>query len=198
MAYRNPTSVVGLLAVSIVAYTLWGCGKQSETDKHAAASKMSLGSPEWNKAAAEDISVRVVAVLQRPALELSWIDEHGLPQLTAEEKGAIATNGVTGQLEVVYSTGRGSGSREVRVVIIQTSPLSSDAKLPVPESGSFIYIQNGGTLKPLLTNSVVSSLILEIYQQKRETVFFMDYPRDRTRSGGTVFWWDENGKWHEL
>jgi hypothetical protein len=198
MAYRNPTSSVASLVVGVMACTICGCGKQSETDKHAAASKMSFGSSQWNNAAAEDISVRIVAVLQRPAAQLGWINEHNLPQRTREEKEVIATNGVTGQLEVVYSTGRGSGSREVRVVIIQTSPLTSDVKLPVPESGSSIYIQDGGTLKPLLTNSVASSLTLEIYQQKRETVFFMDYPRDRVRSGGAVFWWDENGKWHEL
>lgn len=165
---------------------------------HSASSKLAYGSAEWNKEAAEDISVRIVAVLQRPAATLSWIDEHSLPQLTAEEKNAIAASGVTGQMEVVYTSGRGSGSREVRVVIIQTSPLSADAKLHVPEKGSYIYIQGGGTLKPLLTNSPASSLTLEIYQQKGETVFFMGYPRDRVRSGGSIFSWDENGHWHML
>ncbi len=119
-------------------------------------------------------------------------------QLTPEEKKAIEADGVRGQLEVVYTTGRGSGSREVRVVIIQSSPLKENARLPVPESGSAIYIEKEGALKPLSTNFPVSSLTLEIYQEKKETTFFMDYPRDRVRSGGSIFWWDENGKWHEL
>jgi hypothetical protein len=168
-------------------------------DEHAAASQLSFGSSEWNKAAAEDISVGIVAVLQKPSQRLSWLNERGALQLKQEEKDAITKSGVTGEMEVVCSRGgAGSGSREVRVVIIQRSPLNVDVRLPVPASGSFIYIQDGGTLKPLLTNSVASSLTLEIYQHKRETVFFMDCPRDRVRRGGAVFWWDENGKWHEL
>jgi hypothetical protein len=198
MPHRSSSSVISLLTAYIVVLAVCGCGRQSETDVHSASSKLAYGSPEWNKKAAEDISVRIVAVLQRPAAKLSWIDEHSLPQLTTEERKAIAASGVTGQMEVVYSTGRGTGSREVRVVIVQGSPLSADAKLRVPESGSYIYIQDGGTLKPLLTNSPASSLTLEIYQQKGETVFFMDYPRDRVRSGGSIFWWDENGHWHML
>src|SRR5271170_2825009 len=111
-------------------------------------------------------------------------------QLSAAEKDAITKSGVTGELEVVFTTGRGSGSREVRVVLIQTSPLSADGVLSIPEHGSFIYIQDQGSLKPLFTNAVASSLKLEIYQQKRDTVFFMNYPRDGVRSGGSLFWWD--------
>jgi hypothetical protein len=198
MSHFNRSSTVRLLVAGFLVCIICGCSRQSETDKHSAASKLAFGSPEWNKQAAEDISVRIVAVLQRSSQHLSWSNERDGLQLTKEEKDAIVKSGVTGEMEVVHTTGGGSGSREVRVVIIQTSPLSSDAKLPVPERGSFIYIQRDGMLKPLLTNSAVSSLTLEIYQQKRETVFFMDYPRDRVRSGGAVFWWDENGKWHML
>ena len=198
MPHSNRSSVVRLLVAGLLVCAICGCARQSEADKHSAASKLAFGSPEWNRQAAEDISVRIVAILQRPSQHLSWWNERELLQLTKEEKDAIVKSGVTGEMEVVYTTGRGSGSGEVRVVIIQTSPLSSDAKLPVPQSGSYIYIQRDGALKPLLTNSAASSLTLEIYQRKRETVFFMDYPRDRVRSGGAVFWWDENGKWHEL
>jgi len=181
----------------LLAVTVPGCGGKSAKDVNS-ESKMIFGSSQWNKAAAENISVRIVAVLQRPAPQLSWTNEREMLQLTREEKEAIESNGVTGQLEVVYTTGRGSGSREVRVVIIQSSPLKENARLPVPESGSAIYIEKEGALKPLSTNFPVSSLTLEIYQEKKETTFFMDYPRDRVRSGGSIFWWDENGKWHEL
>ena len=181
----------------LLAVIVLGCRAKSEKDLNS-ETKMVVGSPQWNKAAAENISVRIVAVLQRPATQLSWINEREMLQLTREEKEAIEANGVTGQLEVVYTTGRGSGSREVRVVIIQTNPLKENARLPVPESGSAIYLEKEGVLKPLSKNFPTSSLTLEIYQEKKETTFFMDYPRDRVRSGGSIFWWDENGKWHEL
>ena len=174
-----------------------GCRPKSEKDVNSQA-KMVVGSPQWNKAAAENISVRIVAVLQRPAPQLSWTNEREMLQLTHEEKEAIEASDITGQLEVVYTTGEGSGSKEVRVVIIQSNPLMENARLPVPESGSAIYIEKKGVLKPLSTNFPASALTLEIYQEKKETTFFMDYPRDGVRSGGSVFWWDENGKWHEL
>ncbi len=161
---------------------------------------MGFGSKEWNDAAAEDLTVRLVAVLQRPAPQLSWLKERGLLKLTKEEKAVIESKGVTGQMKVVHTTGRGSGSNEVRVVIIQKGPLNPNAKLklPVPKSGSAIYIQDDGSLKPLSTNDVQSSLTLEVYQEKPHTGFFMDYPKDRTRYGGAIFWWDEKGKLHEL
>jgi hypothetical protein len=189
----NPTRLVRLLLLS----SLMGCGKKSETDVNS-QSQMVFGSSQWNKAAAEDINVRIVAVLQRPASHLSWVNEREMLQLTREEKEAIATNGATGQLEVVYTAGRGSGSKEVRMVLIQSSPLKENGRLPVPESGSAIYIEKEGALKPLSTNFPVSSLTLEIFQEKKDTTFFMDYPRDRVRYGGSIFWWDENGKWHML
>ena len=180
-----------------LALLLSGCGRKSEKDIHS-ESKMTFNSPEWNKAAAEDISVRIISVLHRPAGSLSWINEHDLPQLTAEEQEAIAKHGVTGQMEVVYSTARGTGSKEVRVVIIQSGPLITNAHLAVPKSGCAIFIQETGELKPLFTNSPPSALTLEIFQEKKQTTFFFDYPRDRVRSGGAIFWWDENGNWHEL
>ena len=159
---------------------------------------MTLNSKEWKNAAAEDISVRIVSVLPRSVPQLSWLNEREMLQLTREEKEAIAANGVTGRLEVVYTAARGSGSKEVRVVIIQKGPLQANARLPVPKSGSAIYIQEEGKLKPFSFNSLASSLTLEIFQEKKETAFFMDYPRDRTRYGGAIFWWDENGKFHEI
>jgi len=185
-------SMLSILAV------MSGCGRVNEKDVNA-QSKMVPGSPEWNKAAAEDITVRIMAVLLRPAAQLSWVNERDMLQLTPEEKEEIATNGVTGKLEVVHTTGSGgNASREVRVVIIQSRPLKENARLPVPENGSAIYIEKAGILTPVSTNFFQSSLTLEIFQEKKETTFFMDYPRDRVRAGGAVFWWDESGKWHEL
>jgi hypothetical protein len=49
-----------------------------------------------------------------------------------------------------------------------------------------------------LSGPLKGSLTLEIFQEKKETTFFMDYPRDRVLAGGSIFWWDTNGKWHEL
>ncbi len=193
---HQSASMTGFVLLFVVVFAVAGCGRRSARDEHAAASKMRFGSSEWQKAAAEDISVRIVAVLRRPAKTLSWVGEREMLQLTPGEKKGVGTNGLTGHMEVVYTTGRGSGSREVRIVIIQSGPLTSNAVLAVPQSGSSIYVQEGGALKPLVTNSVASSLMLEIYQEKRETAFFMDYPRDRTRYGGAVFWWDEKGQWH--
>ena len=180
----------------LAALLLVGCDKNPAIDPNS-QSKMVFGSPEWNKAAAEDISVRVVSVLRQPGKELSWQNEGRVFSLTQEEQEAIKKS-VTGQLQVVYTTGRGSGSREVRVVIIMSGPLKENARLPFPETGSYIYLQEGGALKPLLTNSPPSALTLEIYQEKTNTVFFMDYPRDRVRSGGAIFFWDENGRFHEI
>jgi hypothetical protein len=51
---------------------------------------------------------------------------------------------------------------------------------------------------PPLSGPLKGSLTLEIFQEKKETTFFMDYPRDRVLAGGSIFWWDTNGKWHEL
>ncbi len=186
-----------LTILFVLGFSVLSCGRKSEKDINS-ESKVAFGSAQWNEAAAENISVRIVAVLQRPATQLSWTNEREMLQLTREEKEAIEANGVTGQLEVVYTTGRGSGSREVRVVIIQSNPLKDIGRLPVPESGSAIYLEKEGVLNPLSTNFPVSSLTLEIYQEKKDTTFFMDYPRDGVRSGGSIFWWDENGKWHEL
>jgi hypothetical protein len=194
IAVQKP-AVVAVCVVLGVA--LCGCRRKAERDIHS-ESKMKFQSPEWNKAAAEDISVRTVSVLQRPASQVSFVNERDMLKLTPEEKDAIAAKGVTGELEVVYTAGSGSGSKEVRVVIIQRGPLKANARLPVPSSGSAIYVERDGALTPLLTNSPPSALTLEIFQEKKETTFFLDYPRDRTRYGGAVFWWDENGRFHEL
>ncbi len=196
-AVQFMTLALSLAGFVVLAVALPGCGRKSERDIHS-ESKMKFQSPEWNKAQATDLTVRTVSVLQRPAPRLAWVNEREMLQLTREEKEAIAASGVTGQLEVVYTAGSGSGSKEVRVVIIQKGPLKANARLPVPSSGSAIYIEKDGTLTPLLTNSPPSALTLEIFQEKKETAFFLDYPRDRTRYGGAVFWWDENGNWHQL
>src|SRR5690242_18641071 len=119
MPHTKVTNMVRFLSACLAASFFCGCGQQSETDKHASATKLAFGSPEWNKSAAEDISVRIVAVLQRPSESLSWSNEREMLQLTSAEKDAITKSGVLGNMEVVYSTGRGSGSREVRIVIIQ-------------------------------------------------------------------------------
>jgi hypothetical protein len=170
----------------------------SERDRHSAESKMVYNSPEWVAAEAEDISVRIVAVLQKPAPQLSWINERQMLQLTPDEKKIIENVGVKGQMEVVSSDGRGSGSKEVRVVIIQSGPLAADARLIVPRNGSAIYLQDGGKLEPLWTNSTPSALQLEIYHLKSSTAFFLDYPRDQTRYGGDIISWNTNGTYHRL
>ena len=164
-----------LLVVIIGVFFVSGCGNNSK-----------------------DPTVRIVAVLQRPAVGLSWANERDMLQLTPEEKKKISDAGVTGELEVVYTAGRGSGSPEVRVVIIQAAPLLFPTRIPVPINGSVVYLQERGVLKQVVTNSALSSLILEIKQETNQTMFYMDYPRDMTRYGGAVFWWDANGKWHEL
>src|ERR1700722_13743675 len=120
----------GLFAAIVIAFAYLAITNHaqrnrnlSERDRHSAESKMVYNSPEWVAAAAEDISVRIVAVLQKPAPQLSWINERQMLQLTPDEKKIIENAGVKGQMEVVSSDGRGSGSKEVRVVIIQSGPL---------------------------------------------------------------------------
>jgi len=159
-------------------------------------SKLAFGSPEWNKAAAEDIRVHMISVVYLPGEKLSWEDD--IDKLTDEEKEAITKADLTGRLRVVLGQTRGSGSREVRVVIILRSPLKKSALLPVPEYGSAIYVQEDDSLKPLLTNAIPSALTIELYQKQLVTEFFMDYPRDRVRCGGGIFLWDENGHFHEI
>ena len=183
--------------ISSLLAALWlvGCHKNPPIDPNS-QSKLVFGSPEWNKAAAEDIRVHITSVVQLPGKAMTW--EDNLDRISDEERDVIAKAGVTGQLRVVLAQTRGSGSREVRVVIILSAPLKENARVPVPENGSYIYLQDGGALKPLLTNSVPSALTLEMYQEKTNTVFFMDYPRDRVRSGGAIFFWDENGKFHQI
>ena len=179
----------------LAALLLAGCDKNPAIDPNS-QSKMVFGSPEWNKAAAEDIRVHIISVVQLPGEALSW--EDNLDRIVDDEREAIAKAGVTGQLRVVLAQTRGSGSHEVRIVIILSSPLKENARLPVPETGSYTYIQEDATLKPLLTNSAPSALTLEIYQEKTNTVFFMDYPRDRVRCGGGIFLWDGKGHFREI
>jgi hypothetical protein len=178
-----------------------GCGNKSDGQESPTDAKLqsqaAFGSQRWNTEAAENITVRIVVVLRRPDTGLRY-SERGALRLTDQEKEVISANGITGELEVVYNPGRGTGSREVRVVIIQSRPLKADARLPVPEAGSSIYIEREGILKPLAPTPPASSLTLELREEKKETMFFLDYPRDGVRYGGSLFWWDENGKWHPL
>jgi hypothetical protein len=195
----QPARLTGLICIVITVFygvCLAACDKPAETvNSQRTTTRGPAPSP---KAAPDDISVRIVAVLQRPAYQLEWINERQMLQLTPEEKATIASHGVRGKLEVVYTTARGSGSSQVRVVIIQTSPLKTNALLQVPKSGSAIYLQQDGDLKPLSPNIPVSSLRMRIMQEKGQTTFSLDYPRDGVTSGGSIFWWDEQGKWHPL
>ena len=147
---------------------------------------------------AYDPSVRIVVVLQHPAAGLSWNERGDGLELTPQEKQSISKARVTGHLEVVYSGGRVSGSPEVRIVIIQVGPLQSSTSLPVPALGSAVYIQQGGALRPVETNSQLSSLVVELKQVGNQTMFYMNYPRDMTRYGGELTAWDDNGKWRGL
>jgi hypothetical protein len=63
------------------------------------------------KAAAVNISVRVVSVVRRSASSLDWGDERPGLQLLAKEKQLIRSQGIYGQFQVVKSDGRGSGLR---------------------------------------------------------------------------------------
>ena len=187
----SPVVILSIGALVLLA----GCGRAAPQSPNT-KSTMVFGSPEWNKAAAEDIRVHIISVVQMPGKALSW--EDNLDRIADDEREAIAKAGVTGQLHVVLAQTRGSGAREVRIVIILSAPLKENARLPVPETGSYIYLQDGGVLKPLLTNSAPSALTLEIYQGKSSKVFFMDYPHDRVRCGGGIFLWDEKGHFREI
>src|SRR5687767_2744128 len=61
-------------------------------------------------------AVRIVAVLHRPTAGLTWANEREMLQLTPDEKDAISKTAIRGELEVVYTTGRGSGPQEVRII----------------------------------------------------------------------------------
>src|SRR2546422_8084013 len=54
-------------------------------------STMVFGSPEWNKAAAEDIRVHIISVVQMPGKALSW--EDNLDRIADDEREAIAKAG---------------------------------------------------------------------------------------------------------
>jgi len=196
-AMTSDESTMRLTAILLSLAVLAGCYRNCEQDRHSQPN-MKPGSPEWNAASAEDISVRILAVLQKPADQLSWANEREMLRLTLDEKRSIATNGIKGELQVVYTTGRGGGSKEVRVVIVQSGPLKADVRLPVPKFGSAIFVERAGELQPLPGNPPRSALTLEIFQERKETTFFMNIPKEGVRSGGAIFWWDENGKWHPL
>lgn len=155
-----------------------------------------VGCNKYNESE-EDVSVQIVSVLQSPASQLSWVNEREMLQLNPQEKETIQNHGIKGQFEVVSIAKRGSGSKEVRVVIVQTHPLKRNSQISIPQNGYAIYIENNGVLEPLLTNSP-SKLTLEIKQEKQATMFYMDYPKDRTRYGGGIFFWDENGNFHGI
>jgi hypothetical protein len=180
--------VVGL-AISL---GLAGC-RDSRKDSMNSHSDSTFGSAQWKEAAAENINVRIISVLRRPSPSLTWKDDRPGLSLSRHEKQIIQSQGVTGELEVIKSDGRGSGSREVRVVVIQHSPVTKSVNLPVPARGSFIYIQKDDSLVPLFTNGLPSALVLQVAPQRGYTAFCLDYPRDRTAYGGAIFWWDENG-----
>lgn len=156
-------------------------------------SQMKFGSDAWNKAAAENIYVDIISVFQKPGAKLVWREDRPTMTLSRDEKAIIESHGVTGELEVVLTTGRGSGSVPVRVVVIQNSPIGKSVQLPVPESGSYIYVEKGETLVPLSTNRPPSALMLDIVPEKGLTAFYLNYPRDRVRSGGTLFLWEDDG-----
>jgi hypothetical protein len=152
------------------------------------------------KARQNNISVRIIAVLQQSGPQLQWKDEKGMLQLTKWEKDEIRQNGITGDLETVYTTGRGSAATEVRIVIILRSPLSrnADYDLKVPKSGSVIYIQTDSGLKLVSGDFVPSALQLKIIQERNDTEFQIDMPAEGVESGGEIFWWDDAGKFHNL
>lgn len=155
---------------------------------------MAFGSVQWKKAAAENINVNLISVIQMPGTNLTWREDLPGLALSTDEKRILQEHRVTGALEVIITAGRGSSSVKVRVVIIQHSQITSKVTLSVPERGSYIYIQKGGTLVPLFTNSPPSALTIDVVPETGETMYHLDYPRDRTRYGGSLFSWDKSGK----
>ena len=61
--------------ISSLLAALWlvGCHKNPPIDPNS-QSKLVFGSPEWNKAAAEDIRVHITSVVQLPGKALTWED----------------------------------------------------------------------------------------------------------------------------
>jgi hypothetical protein len=78
-----------------------GCGNKTDWEKSATNAKLqsqaTFGSSQWNTEAAENINVRLVAVLRRPDPGLRY-SELGALRLTDQEKEVISSNGVTGEL----------------------------------------------------------------------------------------------------
>jgi len=190
------TPVLTICAVVLaISLGLVGCGDSRKASMNSNAHP-TFGSALWKEAAAENINVRIISVLRRPSPSLTWSEDRPGLNLSQHEKQIIQSEGVTGELEVIKSDGRGSGSREVRVVVIQNSPVMKSVNLPVPAMGSFIYIQEEDSLVPLFTNGLASALVLQVVPQRGYTAFRLDYPRDRTAYGGAIFWWDEEGRFH--
>ena len=190
----SPTALALITCIIVITSSLGlvGCGG-SEKDNMNGQAQVTFDSAPWKKAAAEDISVRIISVLQRPSPSLTWREDRPGLNLSQLEKQIIESQSVTGELEVIKSDGRGSGSMEVRVVIIQHSPVTKSVNLPVPARGSFIYIQKEESLAPLFTDGLPSALVLQVSPQPGYTAFRLDYPRDRTTYGGALFWWDKDG-----
>jgi hypothetical protein len=186
--------IAEFIFAAVCGTLLQGCG-QPESEMHPG---MNSGEHQASLGGVQDISVRLVAVVQRAGHGLSWIHESDMLRLTQEEKTIIERAGVTGQMEVVNTTERGSGHLTVRVVIIQHGPLTAKSQLTVPNRGSSIFVEEGIGFKPVSTNSVASGLVVELQQEGSETSFYLNYPRDRTRSGGGLFWWDANGEYKGL
>jgi hypothetical protein len=181
------------LVVAIGLSATVGCHKKADKNLDS-GSRVKFGSDAWNKAAAENVCVDIISVLQTPGAKLVWREDRPTMALSRDEKAIIESHGVTGELEVVLTTGRGSGSVRVRVVVIQNGPIEKNVQLPVPESGSYIYVEKGKTLVPLSTNRPPSTLMLEVVPEKGLTAFYLNYPRDRVRSGGTLFLWEDDGR----
>ncbi len=145
-----------------------------------------------------DTAVVLLSVICRPAEQLTWIGERDKLTLNEPEKHAIRAAGLLGQFEVLKYDRRGSGSKLSRVVIITAEQPTNTFNLPVPVDGSAIYYYRNGTLNSLQTNSMLSSLVVEVVPESGVTSYFINYPRDQVRYGGFLFLWDDSGNPREL
>jgi hypothetical protein len=182
-----------IIVTGTVLILATGCDHYSDRDRNEDSS-MRFGSSRWEKAAAENLNVTLISVIQTPSANLTWQDDLPGMTLSVDEKRILREHKMTGKLEVISTAGRGTGTEKVRVVVVQQSQLIRKVRLLVPEKGSYIYVQKGGTLSPLFTNSPPSVLSIDVVPEPGETMYYLDYPRDRTRYGGSLFSWDKTGK----
>jgi hypothetical protein len=188
-----------ILIASVIAVFAGGGAVASDSPDEP---RLKVGSAEWKKAAAATVRLSIVGVVRTPGGKLTFHGVDGMAltddekrgirglTLTDDEKRAIRGNGVNGNLRVLSLATRGSGASESRIVIIQDGPLSAPVVVPVPDTGSAVYLIEQGKPRRLTGEGRLLPLTLELYQDNSNTIYRLDYPHDRIRFGGALSWWD--------